>query len=755
MSVGAALAWLLAGTSAVALDAENLAGFDAASAIPGAAEVEESLAGGGASETLPDEASVSGPDPGQTPPGPADLEALGAPASGEMVLAGISPAALELGAHPGLGALTAEYHSELSTIDAGTASPAAAAAVQPGSSDGVVLAMLDQAATSVEPAPPIPAPAGPDEEDGRTAEDALVPGRRRPGIPQRQLDEPIIQDNQGAVRAPPPEAFPTDQIPVPDRWRLIETLGVVKERWFDPYNQNTYKGDRPICIPSEEEQERRRREGLPKCRTPKFLGLEEDDWFFVVNAVSDTVLEPRTFPIPVGVQTTEQPGSIDVFGKNDSLVFAQTFIVGAALIKGSTAYMPPHIEYRATLALNVNYVDVSEKRVLFVEPSKGTSRLDHFLGVQELFVDYHLRNVSDRYDFDSVRVGIQPFQFDFRGFLFNDQQLGVRLFGNRDNNRIQYNLMAIWRLEKDTNSGLNDVTQSPRKDWVLHANAYRQDFPFVGMTSQASLTWNGNRERGEIEVDDNGFPVRPALIGNLRARDYDVFYVGYSADGRIGRINLSASAYGAFGWDRNNIFTGETGKIRSFFFAAEPSYDVDWIRVRGSDGDPFDDTEAGFDAIFENPIFAGADTSYWIRQTIPFAGGGRAVSINGRNGILNSLRSSKEQGQSNFVNPGTILAGVGADFDITPEVRVSANANHLWFQKTAVLEALRTEGSIPKEIGFDLSVAAIWRPKFTQNIVFRASAAVLQPGRGFRDLFDNSDNDKRYYSVLLNAILTY
>jgi hypothetical protein len=619
------------------------------------------------------------------------------------------------------------------------------------------IALLLAGAAQPPGEPPAPSP----EEEGTAAEDALLEGRRRPGVPQRELEDPVSQTNEGAIRAPPPEAFPTDQIPVPDRWRLIETLGLRKERWWDPYNQNTLKGDRPLCIPSREEQEKRRAEGRPKCRTPKFLRLKEDDWFLVLNAISDTVFEPRTFPIPVGVQTTDRPGSLDVFGKNDSLVFAQTFIAGAALIKGSTAYLPPHIEYRLTLALNVNYVDVSERRVLFVEPSKGTSRLDQFLGVQEAFVDYHLRNVSDRFDFDSIRFGIQPFQLDFRGFLFNDQQLGLRLFGNRDNNRFQYNLAAIWRLEKDTNSGLNDVTQSPREDWILHANLYRQDFPSVGLTSQASLTWNGNREGGDIEVDDNGFPVRPALIGNLRGRDYDVFYLGLNADGHIGRINLSASAYGAFGWDRNNVFTGEKGHIRSFFFAAEPSYDVDWIRVRGAflfasgDGDPFDDREGGFDAIFENPIFAGADTSYWIRQTIPFAGGGRAVSINGRNGILNSLRSSKEQGQSNFNNPGTILAGVGADFDITPEWRLSGNVNHLWFHKTAVLEALRAEGSIPKEIGWDVSLAAIWRPKFTQNIVFRASAAVLQPGAGFKELFDNSDGDDRYYSVLLNAILTY
>ena len=189
--------------------------------------------------------------------------------------------------------------------------------------------------------------------------------------------------------------------------------------------------------------------------------------------------------------------------------------------------------------------------------------------------------------------------------------------------------------------------------------------------------------------------------------------------------------------------------------------DFDWIRVRVSglyasgDSKPYDNTEGGFDAIFENPIFAGADTSYWIRQTIPFAGGGRAIGINGRNGILNSLRSSKEQGQSNFNNPGTMLAGAGADFDITPKLRLSTNVNHLWFQNTATLKALRVEGSIPKSIGWDVSAAAIYRPKAIQNVVFRLSGAVLDPGKGFRDLFTSAGRNDRYYSVLFNGILSF
>lgn len=590
----------------------------------------------------------------------------------------------------------------------------------------------------------------------------IIDGRRRPGY-RPDLPDRLTQDNVGALRPPPPEAFPgiQDQLPVPDRWRLIESLGVVKERWFDPYHQNTYKGDRALCIATGEEQERRARLGEARCKTPKFLGLKGDDWFFVANAVSDTVFEPRTFPIPVGVQTTSRPGSLDVFGKNRSFVAAQTFIAGFALIKGSTAFKPPDVEYRLTLAYQANYVDVPERRVLDVRPSKASHRYDSFLGVQELFVDKHLGNTSDRYDFYSVRVGIQPFQSDFRGFLFNDSQLGIRLFGNRDNNRFQYNLAAFWRLEKDTNSGLNDITQTPRSDFIFTGNLYRQDFPVVGLTSQVSVTYNMNREKDDVQIDHNGFPVRPALLGDLRGRAYDVVYLGYSADGRIGRINLTASLYAALGEDRNSFFTSKPAEIRAGFGAVELSYDHDWMRFRLSglyatgDGDPYNNTEGGFDAIFENPIFGGADTSYWIRQTIPFAGGGRVISINGRNGILNSLRSSKEEGQSNFNNPGTIFLGAGADFDLSPQFRISTNLNHLWFENTSSLQALRMEGSIPKDIGWDLSVATIWRPKATQNIVGRLSAAVLLPGEGFKDLFENKQREDAYVSILANLILSF
>ena len=479
--------------------------------------------------------------------------------------------------------------------------------------------------------------------------------QRRPGPSQPLPAPPEPPADPTAVTVPPPTAFPGDFIPVPDRWRLMENFGV-NENYLDPYNQNTLKGDRPIF---------------------------GEDWFINLSAISDTVIEPRSTPVPVGIQSAP-PGSNDVFGDTEQFFGSQTVITSASLIKGDTAFRPPDIEARLTLAFNYNYAWAQEERFLDANPLDGHTRTDYFLGVQEAFLDYHIRNVSERFDFDSIRVGIQPFSTDFRGFLFQDNQLGVRLFGTRANNLYQYNLAWFRRIEKDTNSGLNDLGEDIRKDDVFIANLYRQDFPVIGMTSQATLIYNRNRDN-EI-TDKNGFPARPEQFGVDELREYDVVYPGLNFDGRLGRINLTASIYGAIGENKNSALSGEDTDVRAFFAAAEPSIDFDWVRLKLSglyasgDDDPYDGTDEGFDAIFENPQFAGADTSYFIRQAVPLIGGG-FVQLSGRNAVLPALRSSKEQGQSNFTNPGLTLLGTGADFDILPELRLSLERQLSAFQR--------------------------------------------------------------------------
>ena len=540
---------------------------------------------------------------------------------------------------------------------------------------------------------------------------------------------PLIDPSQVA---PPSPFLPRETVPIPDRWRLTDQLKLVNQRWFDPYNPNELKGDRPI---------------------------HGEDWFFNLSVVSDTVFEPRRLPTPIGAQSTQRPQSNDQFGYGKQSTFVENLIVSLSYLKGDTTFKPPEYEFRLVPVINYNYTTVKEVRVVNIDPRRGTTRRDGFVAIQEAFVDYEYRIVSERYDFDDVRVGIQPFISDFRGFLFQDQPIGVRFFGTRDNNQWQYNIGWFRRLEKDTNSGLNDITRTPRHDDVFVGNLYRQDFMVPGFTMQGIVVYNRNHETAQQFLDDNGFQVRPAIMGDARPRSYDVVYLGTNGDGHFGRWNTTASLYWAIGHDDHNQISQRSANINAFFAAAEVSRDFDWLRVRGSllyasgDKDPYDGKENGFDAILENPQFAGADTSFWIRQAVPLIGGG-GVALSGRNAVLPALRSSKDQGQSNFTNPGLLLVGIGVDADLAPRWRAIANVNQLWFNNTSSLSALRNQGDIDRGLGTDVSVAVQYRPLFIQNIVFNASAAVLIPGKGFKQLYVAGGSNTPY-SILANLVLTY
>jgi len=517
-----------------------------------------------------------------------------------------------------------------------------------------------------------------------------VPQRRRPGVSVDEYKLPPCNDEtkqNGVVPWVDPVEFGP---PIPDRWRIVEAIGITTNLW-DPYSgHNPLKGDFPVW---------------------------GKDWFYSMIGVSDTIIEPRRFPIPVGNATSTRSGSLDTIGAGKTVILASNLILENVIYKGNTVFRPPDWEFRFTPVFNINEVHADEKGILNVDPDKGGSsgrkRRDYFMGVQALFIDKHLRNVSDRYDFDSLRVGIQPFSSDFRGFLFQDSQFGVRLFGTRNNNIFQYNLAWFRRLEKDSNSGLNDLTQSIRDDDVYIANVYWQDFPRLGFISQATVLHNVNREKGKVKYDKNGFIARPSSLFEERfARNYEVTYLGYSGDGHFGRFNLATSTYFAIGNQTSSRLRSTNEDIKAFFFAAEGSMDFDWFRPKLSilfasgDDDPFDRTANGFDAIFENPQFAGGDTSFVIRQNIPFIGGG----------------------------------GV-------------ANWNYFRFDKTEVLEALRQQGNIDKELGHDVSMSLIWRPFMSQNLVVRLSAAGLIGGEGFDDLYGNEADMP--YSLLANIVLMY
>jgi len=185
--------------------------------------------------------------------------------------------------------------------------------------------------------------------------------------------------------------------------------------------------------------------------------------------------------------------------------------------------------------------------------------------------------------------------------------------------------------------------------------------------------------------------------------------------------------------------------VRSHMVAAEASVDRDYLRFKGSfffaqgDGNPTDDRASGFDAIFDDPNFAGGQFSFWVRNGIRLTQTG--VGLVQPNSLLPSLRSSKIQGQANFVNPGIFIYNAGVDVEVTQRIKAIFNANYLRFHRTEPLELVLFQNRIRHDIGFDYSLGVAYRPFLINNFTLTFGAATLQTGRGFRDIFTDANRN--------------
>jgi len=132
------------------------------------------------------------------------------------------------------------------------------------------------------------------------------------------------------------------------------------------------------------------------------------------------------------------------------------------------------------------------------------------------------------------------------------------------------------------------------------------------------------------------------------------------------------------------------------------------------------------------------------------------VNLVNRESLIPDLRSSKTQGQSNFVNPGLQLFNIGADFEITPKLRLISNANFLWFDNTETLKLLTFQENIHRKIGTDLSLGFEYRPWLSNNLIMKLGVSSLIPGQGFRDIYNNIDVPVRtLFAAFMDVELTY
>ncbi len=527
-----------------------------------------------------------------------------------------------------------------------------------------------------------------------------------------------------------------DFSPVTDRWRMEfpqwqryspEQDGeypFVRNRGLNPYEQNVLKGDIPIA---------------------------GDSVFFILTAIAEMPFEYRKLPTPSGV-STERESSQEFFGQGESYAALPTAIASFELFKGNTTFKPRDWALRVTPVFNLNYVNTKERNGLNISPAEGPTRRRQDIALQEAFGEVKLFDVGANFDFVSVRGGIQPFTSDFRGFLFRDTNLGFRAFGNWGRNRNQWNLAYFDQLEKETNSELNLLERRDQNVWI--ANYYRQDFIVPGYT--ISPSFHANFDRGEeFFFDENGFLVRPSPVGLIRPHEVKAYYAGVGGDGHWGRLNITHQYYYAFGEDDFNGIASQPVDIKAHFAAVEISIDKDWWRPRASvvwasgDSDPDDDEATGFDSILDNPNIAGGPFSFWQRQGLRLAQ--TFIGIKGRSSILPSLRSSKTEGQANFVNPGLLLVNLGWDAELTPKMRIVTNLNLLSFDKVETVQRLLFQNQVDKFLGVDAGVGVQYRPMLTDNLLLTAGVSAFQPGKGFKQVLSSG----LLYTPFVVATLTY
>jgi hypothetical protein len=551
-----------------------------------------------------------------------------------------------------------------------------------------------------------------------------------PPTPYGTVVRPGPDPESTIVPTPPQEKV---FVPVPDRWNLglpeWERYGArgdqpyVSGHWWDPYNQNRLKGDFPVA----------------GKRT-----------FFTFTGISESLLEGRNLPVPSGV-SAQRPGSERFFGRGGIYVPLTSIRTSFDLFRGDTAFRPIDWRVRVAPAMSVNFVNLSEFGGVNADVRRKDTRLDHHLGIQEAFVEKKLFDTSSHYDFVSVRAGIQEFTSDFRGFISVLEAPGLRIFGTLKSSRIEYNAAAFDLLEKDTNSGLNEPHR--RRAQVYVGNIYIQDFLHPGYTQSFSV--HVNRDDGELHYDTNGFLVRPAPIGLIARNQVRSYYLGWAGNGHIGRLNVSHAFYQALGHETSNPIAAQRVGIDAQMGAVELSLDKDWLRIKGAafvasgDGDPFDDRGRGFDAIVDVPNFAGGPFSLWNRQGLRLAQTG--TGLKSPVSLLPTLRTNKDEGLPNFVNPGIFLINGAADVELTPKLRAFVTSSYLCFMETAQMEALLFQEKVRPAIGVEVGGGATYRPPLSDNVVLIGGVQSMKLGQGLKDIYSR----RFLFSIFFNARLQF
>ena len=148
--------------------------------------------------------------------------------------------------------------------------------------------------------------------------------------------------------------------------------------------------------------------------------------------------------------------------------------------------------------------------------------------------------------------------------------------------------------------------------------------------------------------------------------------------------------------------------------------------------------------------------------------GGTSVNFKQRDSLVIDFRTSKSEGQSNFVNPGAFIVGYGLDADVTPKLKAFMNVNYIWTMETEVTKQVlftnHAEQRYRTGLQSGISMAAAADRERNPNCGHRVS----RPGAGIQGYLSGEyttgagvsraaggDVDDFLYSGIFTITLTY
>ncbi|MGA9800526.1 MAG: hypothetical protein WBQ68_16050 [Terriglobales bacterium] len=502
-----------------------------------------------------------------------------------------------------------------------------------------------------------------------------------------------------APAAPAADSKPPDEIVpvrgVKERWGTFNLAGHPEYSFnpFDPYHQNTLKADYPMA----------------------------GDWFIQVNALNTNIYKSRSNLDFRNVF----PGET-FFSHNN--FFNENVFYGFELRHHADVFVPSnfklHIDGVFDDKLNVNAIDQT--------PANNNHVFD-------AFVDIHLFDAGkDNFDLTFLRAGIQAFQSDFHGLIFNDEGLGGRIFGEFLKNRLRYDVVYLKLFQKNAVSGFIDFSK-PSRHQVGITRFTWEDFLVKGWNSEWSVHFN--------------YDPRD-IVGTGHIAGLNTVYFGNTMNGHLGRWIFNPAVYGVAG-KADHVVAGAPVRhdVLAWMGLADLEYPLDYVKFRlgysyvSGDGNPNDKRDTGFDSISDAVQLFGGPISYFVGEDVKF-GTGDFVRANS---FYPSLRGAN--GQANYVNPGLQLINAGMDVTLSPRLQLALNSDFMRFNDTGSFT--NNSNIFHKDGGIEGNAFLRIKPflhQINQNVVLDLGFSALHPLQGMQDLFQT---DKTVYSTFVALRLVY